>query len=295
MRMMSGLFEEDISRALEALKTGNRDYARHILKDTTSYCIQCHTQTSNGPQFPHLNLDISINELSFLEQAEFYAATRQFDRALEAYSKALGSEELAKNDPFSWENAARSALAITVRVKNNAKETMEFLNRLETNKLLPESSQGALKAWKKSATEWQKEKNPTLSSPQEQLKLADSLIKKAKQRQEFPLDHSQDIPYFRASSLLHDLLQKRGRSDDLTANALYLAGIASEATRDMNFWTLHETYYEQCIRLKPKTPLARQCFDRLKDSVTLGYSGSAGLKLPPEVSKRLDSFRQMAM
>lgn len=62
----------------------------------------------------------------------------------------------------------------------------------------------------------------------------------------------------------------------------------------MNFWTMHETFYEQCIRLRPGTEQARQCFAKLKDSVTLGYSGSAGVNIPSEVSARLEGFRLMS-
>lgn len=294
LRMMTGLFEEDIQRAIESLNSGNREYARSILKDTTAYCIQCHTQTNNGPDFPRLNLDINTTELNPLERAEFYAATRQFDNALETYTEVLNSEALAKADPFAWEQAARTALAIVVRVKKDPKATRELIDRIEKNPALPGSTKKSLTSWKKSVNEWAKEKKIATSTPESRLKLAESLITRAQKRQEFPLDHTQDILYFRGSSILHDLLAEHTQSDALTAHALYLAGLASEATRDMSFWTLHETYYEMCIRAQPHTKQAEQCYDRLKDSVVLGYSGSGGVRIPPEVAKRLEHYQSEA-
>lgn len=298
MQIMTGLFEEDIARALDALKTGNRDYARHILKDTTSYCIQCHTATSNGPDFPRLNLDINTAELSPIDRAEFYAATRQFDSALASYISALDDQAFAAEEPFEWEAAARSALAITVRVKKNPADTMKVISAAKKNPKLAKSSSTALASWEAAVKEWMKEKPKDLSAPSRQLAEAEALIRRAQKRQEFPLDHSQDILYFRAGALLHDLLQQppatKGQSDELRARTLYWAGVASEATRDMNFWTMHETLYEQCIRLRPNTEQARQCFARLKDSITLGYSGSAGVNIPSEVAARLAGFRAMA-
>ena len=294
MKVMSGLFEEDLERALDSLNSGNRDYARQILKDTSSYCVQCHTQTNNGPDFPRLDLNIKTDELPAVEQAQFFAATRQFDRALAAYEKALSDPGFAKIDPFEWEQSARSALAIVVRVKHEPKAALKLLSGVRGQSALPASTKTAIAAWKKSLDEWAREKKPAKMGAAAQVTRAEELIQQAQKRQEFPLDHSQDIVYFRAASLLHEFLQAEGPREALGARALYLAGLASEATRDMNFWTLHESYYEQCIRVLPKTKQAQQCYERLKDSITLGYSGSGGIRIPPEVSKRLENFRLLA-
>ncbi|MES2963237.1 MAG: hypothetical protein V4760_05060 [Bdellovibrionota bacterium] len=298
MQIMTGLFEADIARALDALKTGNRDYARHVLKDTTSYCIQCHTATSNGPDFPRLNLDIDTKDLTPVDRAEFYAATRQFDAALSSYISALDDQTFASEDPFEWEAAARGALAIAVRVKQNPADTMKVIAAAKSNSKLAKSSKTALTSWENSVKEWAKETQASAETPPQMLQESETLIRRAQKRQEFPLDHSQDILYFRAGSRLHELLQQppatKGHSKELRARALYWAGVASEATRDMNFWTMHETMYEQCIRLRPGTEQARQCFARLKESVTLGYTGSAGVNIPAEVSARLESFRVIA-
>jgi hypothetical protein len=304
MKMMSARFEEDLDRALESLKTGNRDYARNILKDSTAYCIQCHTASQNGPEFTRLNLNINLSELNALERAEFFTATRQFDNALAEYKKIIADEPVAQADPFEWERAARSALAIIVRVKNDPQAAGDILSQIRQNPRAPKSTQEALPSWTKSVREWAKEKpakskttkkaTPAANTPEAQLATAETLINKAQKGQEYPLDHSQDILYFRASSLLSDFLAHREESDALTAKALYLAGIASEATRDMNFWTLHETYYERCIQADPHSPLARQCYARYADSITLGYSGSGGVRIPPEVGRHLAKLKALA-
>jgi hypothetical protein len=294
MQVVSHLMEEDITRALEALRSGNRDYARNVLRDTTSYCIQCHTQSNNGPEFPKLTLDVKVKDLAPLERAEFYAATRQFEPALETYREALGDPLLAKADAYDYETAARTALAISVRVHKDPKEASALVKTVRKNKALTPPLKTVSKQWEQSIQSWSKEKPTNDATPQARLIEAERLIAKAQKVQEFPLDHSQDITYFRASSILHELLQAPDRSDDFSARALYLAGLASEATRDMNFWTMHETMYEQCIRLRPETEQARQCYSRLNDSVKLGYSGSAGTNIPPEIKRRLDSYRTLA-
>jgi hypothetical protein len=297
MQLMSGLLEEDLQRAQESLKLGDRSSARQILKDTTSYCIQCHTQTNNGPGFPLMDLNVKTSDLSNLERAEFFAATRQFDPALAAYKAALTKDGLEKKDPFEWEKAARSAVAIFVRVKGNPRTTRNFLNQISKTRSLPASTNQSVVAWKKSVNEWLHEKRRKSMSVQETISHAQDLIHRAQIHQEFPLDHSQDVVFFRASALLHDLLQKKAPGTlppELIAKTLYLVGLTAEATRDMNFWTLYEVYYEQCIRKLPHSEQAKQCFERLKESTTLGYSGSAGTIVPPEVNHRLEIYGNLA-
>jgi hypothetical protein len=74
MTLVSGLFAEDIDRALESLHSNNKEYARAILKDAANYCVSCHTQADNGPSFPRLSLDIKVKDLPRLERADFFAA-----------------------------------------------------------------------------------------------------------------------------------------------------------------------------------------------------------------------------
>jgi hypothetical protein len=244
-----------------------------------------------------MDLQIDMSAMSQVEQAEFYAATRQFSRALDAYAKVLADPGFAKSNPFDWEASARAAIAITVRVKNDPRATLKIVNQLEKIKKMPNGTRNVIKAWKKSIQDWSQVKSSTIKKLGLSAKIdrAGSWIQLAQKRQEFPLDHSQDIFYFRASSLLHDVLESPDRSPALSAKALYLSGIAAEATRDMNFWTLHETYFEQCIRADSHSDQAKKCFDRLKESITLGYSGSAGVQIPPEINQRLEMFQALAL
>lgn len=292
-KTMSGLFDEDINRALSALKSGNHEYARQILKDTTAYCIECHTQTNNGPDFPKLDLKINTALLAPFERAEFYTATRQFDLALTSYREALLAPK-TKNS-FAWENAARVALAITVRVRNSPDETMKFLEQISKSHASPPRMQKTMSQWQRDVSQWKgSDKQTKLSDTESKLKLAEQLLAKAQRRQKFPLDHSEDVFYFRAASLAHEILMKKDADHVVTARAMFVAGQTSEATRDMNFWTLHESLYEQCIRELPHSTIAQQCFKRLSDSITMGYTGSSGTNIPDEERGRMMNYSEMA-
>lgn len=288
------MLDEDLARAVSALATGNRDYARLTIRESIGYCIQCHTQTASGPNFPKLELSFDPSALSPLGRGDFFAATRQFDRALSAYQEGVKDSAYAKRDVFGWERAVKSALAIAVRYKQNPSEAQQIARAVQTNKSAPDSLKVAAKSWSNSIAEWSKQAAAKKQEPA--LPLAQKLIDQADSRQD--ISDPQDVPYLRASALLHQWLSdnpaKPGQSNLERAKALWLAGRAAEASRELNFWTLHERYYELCIDDAPKTETAKSCYKLLSDSVITGYTGSSGTNLPADEARRLARLKAKA-
>ena len=291
------MLDEDLARAVQALHNGNRDYARLTIRESIGYCIQCHTQTANGPSFPKLELGFDPSKLSPLGQGDYYAATRQFDSALKAYSAGVKDAAYAKKDIFGWERAARSSLAIAVRFKESPKESRKIASDINANKSAPESLRTAANSWIKAIDAWAKEKPGKFKGENALVDRAESLISTADKQIEAQ-DNGQDILFLRASADLHKWLSshpaKEG-ADPARAKALYLAGRAAEESRELNFWTLHERYYELCINAEPKSDRSKACFKKLSDSVLAGYTGSSGLHLPPEESSRLARLKEKAV
>ena len=288
------MLDEDLARAVSALATGNRDYARLTIRESIGYCIQCHTQTASGPNFPKLELSYDPSSLSPLGRGDFYAATRQFDRALSAYQEGVRDSAYAKRDVFGWERAVKSALAIAVRFKQDPSEAQKIARAVQSNKSAPESLKIAAKSWSRSISEWSKQ--ASAKKPEPTLSLAQKLIDQADARQD--ISDPQDVPYLRASALLHQWLSenpaKAGQSNLERAKALWLAGRSAEASRELNFWTLHERYYELCIDDAPKTETAKSCYKLLSDSVVTGYTGSSGTNLPADEERRLAKLKAKA-
>ncbi len=294
LKITAQLFEEDIGRARALLASNQLGGARLILRDTSSYCIECHTQSSRGPNFPTMKLDFPTDGLTILEKADLYASLRQFDRALAEFTKMIEDKQLAANHVFEWEQAARSAIAISVKVEKDPLKTLALVKKIAANPSTPKFVKESVIPWEASVQEWKRERKPLLVSPSETLNTAERMILRAQSKQKYPLDHSQDILFFRASGILHDVLAFHNANDEIKARVLYLSGMAAENTRDLNFWTLHETYYELCVQTVPHTDLARLCFDRLNNSMIIGYSGSAGTSIPLEIQKKLDELKMMS-
>jgi len=291
------MLDEDLARAVNALHNGNRDYARLTIRESIGYCIQCHTQTANGPSFPKLDLGFDPSKLSPLGQGDYYAATRQFDSALTAYKNGIKDPAYAKKDIFGWERAARSALAIAVRFKESPKESKSIAQAISKNQAAPESLRKASKSWITAIDAWSKEKPGRYKGENALLERADALIKAGDKKAEIEDEHTQEIMYLRASADLHKWLATHPATkepNEPRAKALYLAGRAAEESRELNFWTLHERYYELCIDTLPKSDLSKNCFKKLNDSVLMGYTGSSGLHLPAEESARLARLKEKA-
>jgi hypothetical protein len=291
------MLDEDLARAGIALRSGNRDYARLTIRESIGYCIQCHTQAANGPRFPKLELGFDPTKMSALGQGDYYAATRQFDSALKAYRQGVQDSGYAKKDIFGWERAARSGLAIAVRLDENPKEARVIAQAIVKNKSAPESLKSSAKAWLKEIERWAFEPKNLFKGENARLDRAEALIANADKVVDAE-GKSQDISYLRASSDLHQWLSQHplipGQNQADRAKALFLAGRAAEESRELNFWTLHERYYELCIETKPASDIAKKCFKKLNDSVLMGYTGSGGLHLPSEESARLARLKEKA-
>ncbi len=127
----------------------------------------------------------------------------------------------------------------------------------------------------------------------EKLNKAESLINKGRQLQIAMSDRSGDGVVLRGLSMLHQILVST-LDKAQTGKALFLAGEAYESIRDLALWSMHENYFETCVRRVPHTTWAMTCFQALQESLVIGFTGSAGTKLPSDVQMRLSELEGLA-
>jgi tetratricopeptide (TPR) repeat protein len=293
IQIFSQLFAQEADEAHKMLKIGQRTYARSILRALPGYCIACHTRNATGPQFEGIWDSPEVAQLGSLEKANYLAATRMFDKALDQYEQIISSPKMASTRPFEWEKAVRSALAIAVRVKKDPDRAGAVVDRTLETKGGPFFVREQAIKWKESVKQW-KEELPRQPKTEEGLySEAVRLIAAAKSAQKYPADRSADVIYLRASATLHDLLSA-APGGPRAADALYLAGVSYEVLQGLNFWDLHEFYYLACIKQAPHSEVSRNCFNNLEESVYAGYTGSAGTDLPPELEFKLQELEKLS-
>jgi hypothetical protein len=272
--------------AFDALKTGQRGYARGMLKTMTGYCMACHTRGTGGPALPNIDTLRGGSKLRSLEKGDFYASTRQFDRALEEYGKVTSDSKALKDGAFDWEKAVRSSLAIAVRVKKDPDRALSIVKSVLESTQAPFFMKDQAAQWKLSLGAWKAEGPPKKMSEQNLYAQALRLVESARALQKYPADRSADILYLRASSAVHELLGMGLQGEKLT-DALYLGGLCYEVMQDLYLWDQHEFLYLACIDSAPHTEKARQCFKHYEQSVYRGYTGSGGMHLPARVREKL--------
>lgn len=287
-------FREDIQRAHESLESDHRTYARSVLRTSMSYCISCHTRSDAGPKFTEYMSDAFVLKLQPMERARYYTATRQYESALKQFIAILEDPNTGKNRPFDIERAARSALAIAVRVYKDPEQATKIVKDVIDKPVTPLFVRNDATAWLKSIQAWKKDKNTILATEAGMLSKVKGLIAQAEAQQRYPADMKGDIYYLRATSLIHDYFNKYSKPKYAT-EMYYYAGASYDALKELGFWTLHEMYYEKCVRETPHSAMARKCYESLEQSVLLGYSGSAGLFLPATVQKQLNELRALAI
>ncbi|MCB0408219.1 MAG: hypothetical protein KDD34_08450, partial [Bdellovibrionales bacterium] len=292
---VSRKFSTDMKDAYAQFEQGNASYARYMVQNTTNYCISCHTRTNEGRT--NLNFSNAINMSNFkpLEKAEVYMAVRDFDKALQAFDEAAYAKD-ASLKPQTLELAAEKSLAIAVRVKKDPDLANELVSRMMDSPTAPMYLKLKARHWKSSIKTWKKElkTKPSDMSPKQMLKTANNLMNRGWRLESQSLNSRAGlVEFLRASSLLHDILSDK-KNLKVYGEALYAAGLAAESLRQINLWTLHEAYYESCIRFSPYTNLAKRCYLRLEALQLSTYSAYDGADVPRHIKDHLLELRALA-
>ena len=293
LQMLSGLFSQEANRALVELKRGHRPYARSLLQSISGYCIACHTRNPSGPNFKSLPFEPAPGLTDGFEKGEFYAASRQFERAESEFSKVIQDHHFANAKPLAWERAVHHALNITVRINQSPTQAMEVVQAVLDEKNAPSFLKQNAVIWKKTLEEWLAE--PTRSAKTEEglYSEATRLTAKAHELQKYPMDRSADILYLRASAVLHDLLQF-APNGARAPEALLLIGVCYQVLSPLRMDDIHEIYYAACIEKSPHTPVSEICFSRYQESVHAGFTGSSGSDLPSDLKTELTRLEKLA-
>lgn len=291
---VSAKFSTDMNEAVHQLDMGNRKFARFLIRNSTGYCIACHTRNDQGRKNLNLSLQADVSGLSPIDRAEFHSAMRDFDAAVKDYDQVINSPDAQLESPQTMEVAAERTLAVAVRVKRDPDLALQVVDRTTQAKWAPIYLKLNALAWKTALQEWQKEPAKT-GAPAQQLAKAKSLLQKGwKFSASSPQSRAGLVYFLRASTLLHDVVSVPDKNPAY-GEGLYLAGLAAESLREINLWTMHEAYYESCIRFQPYTVLAKRCYLRYEALQLAAYSDGEGSYMPAHVRDHLRELKGLAV
>lgn len=286
-----GRLRSNTHQALTAFADGHYDFSRSVLRENLGICFSCHTSTQLGPQKSGSNLVLKSSfRMSPNERAEYYVATRQFDKATDVLSGVVRTPSQTLNNPHDQVEALRLYLSLQVRVKKEPAEAASLLDQFLDNKGLPYFVATDAEAWQKSLREWIRERSTSDKNP---LDAAKRILNKARQQQSSEGYQSAYVDYLRASAHLHEALRQASDKKN-QAQIYYMLGDSYESLANTGTWELPEVYYEACIRTLPNTVGAQKCYKAYERSIVLGYSGSAGIFVPKEERERLKELKALA-
>lgn len=283
--------QSNANQSLQAFKEGHTEFARNTLKESVSTCFNCHSATNMGPEFKFTTANLSSSfRLYPTEKADFYVATRQFDRAVDTLEPILSSPTSFYDSPHEQALALRKYLSLQVRVKKDPIRSAKTLENFLNNKKLPYFLAADAETWLSSLRDWSKEVEKGTSDT---LAKARRLLQKAKRLENSRGFQAGLIEHMRATSLLHESL-RTAKNDHSRSKIYYSLGTSYDVLTDLGVWDLPDVYFEACIRSWPKSNQAKSCYRSFERSIVLGFSGSAGVFIPAEERKKLAELKGIA-
>lgn len=294
LETLAGVFGTEVERARTEFKQGTTEATRARLKSLTSLCFACHSRERAPQDFSDAAKVVEGLNLEPLRQAEFYATTRQFDLAIQAWDTALAREPKSDSEAFEQAGAMRQYVAVLVRVKDDRAATVAALTKQLARKGNPPFMKRLFTGWLEDAKAWGADPFDARTAPPATL-LAKSraLLEASGAMKTSVSDENTLIVSLRASGYLHAALSAEPNAP-WRGEALYLLGVATAATLDPLLWELDGMYLEACVRQKPHSEVARRCVDRLHDRIWIGWTGSGGTRIPPDLIAKLAELKELA-
>jgi hypothetical protein len=286
-------FREEIQRSEESFNEGRLEFARYSMINLTSYCVECHTRTASGPAFQTPNLAQALTRLKPLDRGEYLLAIRQFDAAMKEFMQVLENGHNEKFNFYDYDRALRYSLSITVKYLRDPIKTEAVILQVLKSEHLPFFIRQASSQWLASVQLWKKEKPTQNLRINDRIAMAERLVQRGRQAQQGQTDRSGDIDLLRGLSELHQILWVDLSKPQL-GRVLLLTGQAYESVREMNLISLHENYFETCVRRVPHSSWSMSCYKSLEESLFMGYTGSSGTHMPKDVQTRLAELEKLA-
>ena len=284
--ILAPVLSEQIALTLSAYRLQQFAFARRNLLTVGATCFGCHSKEPESRNFMVKGDLSTLGKLEKIDQARFRIALRQVDQGLQLYREILSTPDLPRADIDTWTKALRESMTLIYRVKRDPDQALALLEPLKKLEKLPYFISKEIGDWEKHTLAWSREKRITLASEKDLYSKIQKLLKEAQKIKKYPMDHSSDPLFLRASSLLYEFIRKFPSSKTLS-EAMFLQGMAHETVESYPFEDLHELFYESCIRRSPHTMISEKCYGNLERSIYLGFTGSSGTHIPVEAQNKL--------
>lgn len=278
--------KQDAAEGLERFERGRPEEARFLVRELTHDCVGCHARLA-GPSSPGLGASLveglDPHSVTPAEWAEILVATRQFERALDAYEALFAADEgsLRRVD---LEPLLVDYLIVAVRVERDLPRAEATLSRVVERRDLPVYLARHVRRWRDDLAALRQ-----APPPADPVARAAELAGSARSRP--AVGRSDLIHDLVASGLLHAYVHDHPEPSPQAARAYYLLGVTELHIRRSLWVSPADAYLETAIRMEPDAEWAPDAYELLEAHTYWEFQGSSGHELPEDVEERLEELR----
>jgi hypothetical protein len=284
--LMSSL--EDID---ESSSISNPKYFKSRLKNILASCTSCHSKlpANKYKKIEHKYGDV-VNKyvLKNYDKAMVSYFLRDYDSALKFLKSDIHSLSAnVKNSPLI-EKRMKVIAKIYLMNLQDASGLHKYLTLyLTTTKNLSKSLTALLHSWQDNLKTW--EIPNTIITEQKLKKLISKFLEPYKDDIFLGNISNKTISIYFMNGVISNYAIKN-ESTRMMPELLYWLGLIENHFTSINLYSLGDLYFKRCIKEFSSSPFAKRCFKSYKDSIYLGFTGSAGTNIPLSIKKELDNL-----
>lgn len=273
LRINLALLSEQMANAQDSFREGEKSYSRYMIQSSLQMCVTCHTRTrSHDFALP----DTELKAATPMEKADFYFATRQFDKGKEELDKILRNYSGDSLGPGQLNRVLISLAIYYARVKEDPEGGYRYFKKVSENRKFPTYVKSNLSAWTRDFRSWSLEPKKLAEEYPYNAILPKARKLLAADQKDFlnEYDSRFHVRWLRASTLLYRILEAPGMTVE-KGEALLSLGRIFQKIKYQSFYRLGEMHFKACIREFPKTKSSRLCYEALEQAFFERYAGEA--------------------
>ncbi len=292
---------QHLDQTYEGFSMSQKSFARNRLKATAEMCISCHTQLPKGTSNTFRSLS-KVSRSTFdndYEYADYLFLIRNYTQAAQYYrQEILGrikkNTELRKIQKsntavfidFTIEKSLERLVTIYTKVFYKPEKALKEVLAQKSVEGMPRNLVKKLDDWKEDLEKWEKRKISEFKSEKDLNKFLSQYV-------EGEINQiSSHVDLLVISGFLYRFLNKYPNTPAEPKVLLFLGSI-DEVLNHSYFYSLSEIYLKRCITRFPKSSYAKKCFQKYKDQVEFGYTGTAGTNIPDEEQAELARLKKI--
>lgn len=285
------IIRESVNFYKASVQKKNYYFARRGLKTIAAKCVTCHAQLPSSTYGRISGQYMETFEKTIKEsydQAMMAYLLRDYDLAIKKFTKSVKEN---KNDAQVQDRSIRKILKIAYMNNVNKDEILKLLESFKREVPKPSYLEENINKWIVQINNF----NPPVDnmkkndSPEKHVQL---ILNPVEDEISLGDPSEQMIPLFYMQGVLSRYLTA-GKNKKHTAMSLYWLGLIENSFHEDFMFSLGDMYLKKCIQEYSMSVYAKKCYTALENSYTLGFTGSGGTDIPPDISaelKRLKTF-----